>query len=47
MLVIIEDDVVLLLTGLSEKNYYLDHKEPEGSLYGPEAYFFLDGNVSI
>lgn len=29
--------------GLSEKNYYLEHKEPEGTLYGPEALFFLNG----
>ena len=32
--------------GLSEKNYYLEHKEPEGSLYGPEALFFLDGKLT-
>ena len=31
------------LAGMSEKNYYLEHKDPEGSLYGPEALFFLDG----
>lgn len=29
--------------GLSEKNYYLEHKEPEGMMHGPEALFFLNG----
>lgn len=29
--------------GLSEKNYYLEHKEPEGLMHGPEALFYLNG----
>ena len=29
--------------GLSERNYYLEHKSPPSATHGPEALFFLDG----